>query len=880
MEPPFSILPTQSVAAASGGVPQGEGRVAGSPPRPPAPLPFNRAATAAVDLQFGQVVSQRSLHDKEVDDLRASLKDKEKAMRDLQDRLAQVERQNDDLRRSGARKEEALKDEKSAGLAAYKAEFDAERKELSELLAQARTQVRTLTGDLKSKQITHLEEVRHLQQENKRLEMIADQCKNEANRTINALELELDKQTSLMAELEKQLKLKDEQVKKAKKEVQRMTESLEKVAKELVARNKERDEELLRRQHQASLDAKRSSGELASLMQEKREMVRSEVRLKEEVLLLKAQWDKAQTAKAELQEDINGLQAKLEAREEAEGITGRELADTLAQLEAMKQENNRLHAMVDRLNEQLHASAEGSQLSEEALSKLKNEVLEQETKLAHCERDRAAFAAKMVRLTEATAGEAQRMLNEVDDFRVAVREAAVQHAPLEARDVEMELLREQVRERERHAKVPPAAPLHHGDEHACVALVNRLRDDLVVSWEDLRVLRSDVGDEQARFGDLHMQHAALKDAYIVDREHVATLTTNLNEANAAYAVLQVEKQKLQETLACHEQLINECADIGKERDAQQMKILRENDALKEELGVHRKTRDAADDAVAAARAQVEDAEAGVAQAKLAQNAAEDAKKDLEAAVHELTKEARKLKQELAEEKEARAAVQQKGDDRVSALHRAETDAEVVKRQLRDKAQAMDDLHEKARCAETENKALQDENYRLRDTVKGFEARLGQIEEAGQRDAPTSQLLSTELHGQLRANQQLRGLQDEADAKIQGLELEKRQLGATVSELKKEVQVLWRGMQESNTENHHYREALRTLPPQSVSAPRDRRAASPAATPVSMGYSGRAGAHATPGGEQRYSQEEALRSVEERVMSLLSSRGAEMALWDR
>ena len=392
-------------------------------------------------------------------------------------------------------------------------------------------------------------------------------------------------QASYVAECEKELSLKDAQVKKAKREVADATGNLEKVANQLISRSKERDGEILRRQHQYEADARRASDEMQALTLEKTQLVRDELHQKEENLLLKGQWDKAQTVIAELQQEIQSLTARLEAKGEAENITSREVGDALQQLEGMKQENNTLHGMNDRLNEQLRMAQEEAARSDEQTARLRDEACEAEEGFAGMQRERAAHTAKVLRLVEATMEETSRLVGEVDAFRMVVREAALQHAPEEARDMEMEILREQGREADLHAKRQQqgGSLVPHGDEAAVATLLARLREDIVIGWEDLRVVKSDVKDEISRFNDLNAQYLALKEAYVVDREHLATLTANLNEANTAYAKVQKEKGLMQESLREHDDRMKEFVSLSNDRDDNQARLLRENGTLKEQL---------------------------------------------------------------------------------------------------------------------------------------------------------------------------------------------------------------------------------------------------------------------------------------------------------
>ena len=661
---PYSILPTQNVAAAGTGTSAStaaaaaaansaaaaamgtygasSGRVSPqrtqvcvcfcirmrehntAPHHPPLP------PLQSVDLQFSQVVSQKQNIQKDMEALQLELDSKTRENADLHSKMRSLE----DDRVRLTREKQQLNLDRDEEARRLHGESERGRNQLSDMLKQLRQQVSTLESDKKSKALLHAQEMQELQEANKRLDNLvcnmichrsfpppplpphAHATHTLPTRTVRHLKEPIKHgeerhgvearrtgkchplsrtphkqlptataQETFVAECRKEIALKDEQVKKAKKEVARMTTTLEKVAKELVSRNKERDADILRRQQQYELDARRAGDELASLVQEKRDLTKNELQQKEELLLLKAQWDKAQTYTAELAQEIAGLNVRLEAKDEAERICMREAADAVEQLELLKSENNDLHAMNDRLNEQLAAAQEAAARAEERADRLHDDAVDTDDGMAALQRERAAYASKVVRMGEAAGAETERLVEEVDRFRLLVREAAIQHAPTEARDVEMELLREQGREAEQQQqqRKRALAPVQHGDEHAALALLQRLRDDLVMAWEDLRVVKSDVVDEIQRFNDLNAQHLALKEAYVVDREHLATLTTNLNEANAAYAKVTKERGILQDSLKEHDERMQEWVALSNDRDEHQAQLIRDNKNLKEDL---------------------------------------------------------------------------------------------------------------------------------------------------------------------------------------------------------------------------------------------------------------------------------------------------------
>eukprot|EP01061_Rhynchopus_euleeides_P010188 TRINITY_DN19581_c0_g1_i2.p1 TRINITY_DN19581_c0_g1~~TRINITY_DN19581_c0_g1_i2.p1 ORF type:complete len:840 (+),score=393.34 TRINITY_DN19581_c0_g1_i2:233-2521(+) len=759
-------------------------------------------------------------------------------------------------------------------MAEMQASYDRDRKQLSDLLAEARHQGRALTKDSKSQQILSAEKVASLMDEIKRLESLADHSKSDASRAVNDMELKLDKQATYITECEKQLALKDEQVKKAKKEVARATGNLEKVAQELVSRHKDRDTEIMRRQQQYETDARRATDELASLVQEKKDLTRSELQLKEEILLLKVQWDKAQTTNAELMQDISTLTARLDAKGESENITAREINDALQQLDAMKQENNGLHTMNDRLNEQLRMAQEEVVRVSEQASRLRDEAAEIEDNIAHAQRERASAASKVLRMVEATAEETVRLVEEVDAFRMIVREAAIQHAPEEARDMEMELLREQAREAELQTKRNRAL-VQNGDEHAVLTLSTRLREDIVLAWEDLRVVKSDVKDEISRFNDINAQHIALKEAYVVDREHLATLTSNLNEANSAYAKVQKEKAAMQDSLKEHDNRMQEFVALAHERDDNQAKLLRENKALKEEVLDLR----GAEQGSVTERVQWERRELGLREdidrlTKLELDSRQQ-KAELEGLLLSLRDELSRVTAELDEARRRQDNTHTESSDAAARLHEAETSADVLKNRAADLQTRLDSMKAKEDAAESENRTLRDENFQLRHSVEDLRAKMREVESSAMHVSSSQDTLTQQLRNQRGVNDLLKQTRDEADMKVMQLEEEKRVLTATVQDLKKETQALWHSMREASAENDQYRDALqisRMSHPAISPTPSHRTVRHPSPSPGHPGHASHT-AHTIPPGLAAHDNthvDDALRSIEERVSRLFAT----------
>ena len=649
---------------------------------------------------------------------------------------------------------------------------------------------------------------------------------------------------------------KDEQMKNAKKEVAMLRESLEKVAKELVNRSKDRDGEIMRRQQQHELDARRMADELQSLIADKKELSRIELQQREEIIVFRDKFEKAKITNAELAQEIGSLQERLTAKEENDNIYQREIDDTMEQMELLKQENNSLHSQTDRTNEKCRLLQEEIQRLEENMGRVRNNVAEGEEELTAFHRDRATFASKMRGGIESAVEETRRLVQEVDDFRMQVRESVIMHAPEEARDVEMELLREQQRERDNHQRA--TAPLPNGDEHSSITLVGRLREDLIISWEDLRVIRSDVKDEVSRMMDLYNQHHALKDAYVVDREHLATLTINLNEANAAFSKLQKEKQILQDALRDQDSWMKDAVKTTNESNIAREQLISENDRIKTELN---RIEDQGTDvdnlerSLIAVRTENERLHKDLVLSK-------HEKSDIEDVAAEDRQKLARMRNEFESMKIASQSSCEGEKMLRDEVFRASSDRDLYKEQTR---KCQNELQEFKHASESENRQLRDELFDLKRLNTSSAEKLAEYERRFEKLGTDSEALERQLRSQRGVQEDLMITRDEADQKVVFLEEEKAQLNNTVSHLKRGVEAMWSSMKEAKSDDS------RQLPVGS-STPRDqspltRMQHSPAITPV-RGISHRA--HST--------QEDDLKDIEDRVLNLLGARKSEMSSW--
>ncbi|KAJ9461618.1 hypothetical protein DIPPA_15420 [Diplonema papillatum] len=662
----------------------------------------------------------------------------------------------------------------------------------------------------------------------------------------------------MLAEQDKELSLKEEQMRKAKKEVATMRENLEKVAKELVGRNKERDAEIQRRQHQYEMEARRMGDELSSLIQDKRELTRVEIEQKDEILMLKAQLDKAQLTHAELVQEVSSGRNQLTLKEKADEINQREINDALQQLDAMKQENNNLHLMMERLNEQLRRASEDITRSQEQMNRLRDQITEQEDEMTQTHHDRAAFAAKLVRASEAATEETKRIVEEVDSFRVMAREAAIQHAPAESRDLEMELLREQNRERAEKTEQAAKAARHHGDEQAAVMLLTRLREDLVLAWEDLRVVRSDIADEISRYNDLHAQHLALKEAYIVDREHLATLTTNLNEANVAFSKLQKEKQAMHQALAKEDEWMQECMKMSAEREANQAALRQENAVLQDQLTRLKEVAGSAeiDQRLSAVRYENERLTAETWEARRRRSEAEDA---LVAAQDDLAQ----ARRDIDLMRKSQALNQTDDASSRGRLIELETEVDVLKK-INDELQAkLDRSKQREHAAEAENKQLRDERFELRHKLDDLQSRTTAAESS---DGHRQRMIAQQLQDDQHSISHLRSSRDDADRRAIRLEEERAHLTGHLNHLKSETAALAQGMRDASVENDQLKQIAGITPA------RNRGGASPV-SPTMSNPGGPGGAYPRPSSpydKALSQQDEALRDIQNRVSSLVNA----------
>eukprot|EP00755_Sulcionema_specki_P015804 Sspe_Gene.9898::Locus_3327_Transcript_1_1_Confidence_1.000_Length_2872::g.9898::m.9898 len=863
-----------------------------------------RPVQESVDTHLSLVAAKQTNQTKAVQDMKRKLDEKTRECQSLSEQIVKLKEYNHECMVAMKKEKEAMRDEMEAIVNKRRQQHDKDRTEMSALLTELRKEVSSLKAELEKErlgkqtgEVVLREEIRRLKDEHGKLDRQAEAYKNDANRSLNEMEIELDRQAALLVEREKELSLKDDQIVQAKKEVAMMRENLEKVAKELVARNKERDMAAMRKSKATEMDNRRISNELAALVEEKKEWTKHEFQLKEEILVVKSHWDKAQATNQELIQEIAGLNARLQAKEEEGRLNQAEVGDLVYQIEILRKENDTIHNTRDRLDNQLRKMHEETHRCEEQMSRMRDRLAEAEDDLTAMQSDRASFSAKVVRAVEAALEEAHRMSDEVDGFSIILREAALVHAPQEQRDEELQLQRKQLQEREAMRREIP--PVKHGDEYAAVSLLARLRDELVIAWEDLRVVRSDMKDELSRFDELQLQHAALKEAYVVDREHLASLTTNLNEANAAYAQLQKEKAALEESFKENDAFMVEAVRLSKERDDKRAQLLNEvqqlQDAAAEKDEEVRQAREALEEAekrLHAVRKENERLSNELWECKTQRG-------DVDDQLARSKDDASRLQVELEALKRHQGSLQQELAEAKARFHKGDSEAEFQKRQVAEVQQQLEILRKQELELEKENKSLRDENYVLSKQLGEIQARLRQIEHATTAHGSESQILVAQLEDTRDKNEKLRQSRDAADQRATLLEDEKHHLTSTVERLNNEVQALWHSVREATKENVRYKELLHergvsTSVPQAPQpspspltqagsilrnvSPGTRGARSPATPSFSLSPGG-PGAVGPTGLPQN--QETRLRDIEERVSELLSSRILpEMEQWGK
>eukprot|EP01062_Namystynia_karyoxenos_P052164 TRINITY_DN4150_c0_g1_i1.p1 TRINITY_DN4150_c0_g1~~TRINITY_DN4150_c0_g1_i1.p1 ORF type:complete len:859 (+),score=348.46 TRINITY_DN4150_c0_g1_i1:94-2577(+) len=477
--------------------------------------------------------------------------------------------------------------------------YDEERRESASTLEQLQRQLdahrRAAEDSARARAVGEQEAARlrdelgRAVQERDRIDQQAEVFQRTAQRSLSDLEQELERQVGVVAVKEQEVAVREQQMREAKQEVAAMREHLERAAKELISRDRDAAAAAQRSTAVREEEGHRLKAELAALEEGDRQR-------RGELSAMQQRCEEAQQHNQELVRELVALSHRVKLAESEADTLRDELTDMTAQRDAAA------GCARDEGVARGSAEREARRLSEvctdldQQLRRCRDELEDRVRELGKCQGERAAFAARTVRAAEAAGEELRRLCDEADCCRSALRERIIAGLPPPQRQAEEELRvsdeRERASRRLRAAGVAGEAQRQGGDEQAVSALLARQRDDLTAAWEDLRVIRADVSDEMARSAELARQHRALQEAYVVERDHLGSLTRSLEQANASCAKLAEEKRALEESHMRNDQWMHEAVGISRQRDAHRDAMLGELDELRQQIAQRDRAREA------------------------------------------------------------------------------------------------------------------------------------------------------------------------------------------------------------------------------------------------------------------------------------------------
>eukprot|EP01062_Namystynia_karyoxenos_P002790 TRINITY_DN10989_c0_g1_i2.p1 TRINITY_DN10989_c0_g1~~TRINITY_DN10989_c0_g1_i2.p1 ORF type:complete len:949 (+),score=393.55 TRINITY_DN10989_c0_g1_i2:85-2931(+) len=905
-------------SAASGPTPPQQGRAHYADNTPPAAPEGGAGEQQSVAYHLTRVATHNKSRDAQLERGREELERKGRQCSELEAQVAQHKAYAKQLKDRLEQEVASARAEVDDIVNKKQAQHDADRRQLSDLLGKLRAELAEARAEAQEEralrerlQGQQADAVGRVAAERDRVAQQADALQQSSSRRLNEAQMELARQGAALAEAEREAAEKDRLCRQAQQETSAMREHLERVARELVSRNRAGEEEVRRRVQDWNEERNRLMTELAAVVEDKRDWHAQELRLKEEILVLKAHWDKAQAHGEEQAMALSAAEARVKVLEEEGRLAAQEIRDLTEQVATVRGECDQLHEARARIDKELRRAGEELAHSDEQLRALRDELQETSDDVTAAQRDRNAFAAKMTRSTEGAREELRALVSVVDGFR----EAVFEHMAAEQRAAEPPQ-RAELAETERAAAEAWAAPGPQGEELAAAALSARLRDELAVAGEDLRLVRADVADELARARDLARQHRALQDAYVVDREHLESLTTSLNEANAAYARLTAEKQVLEEGYAKHDAAMAEAVRLSQERDEQRERLLGEVRELREALSSKGHTDDSLqqllqeqEQRLQAARDEAGRLAGDCADLRRAKAEAGERMGELEAELRRAEAQGAALRADLKRAEEARDAA-------LARAARAEGDSKFQEQHSGGAQREVGALRGQLRAAEDENRQMRDELARLCASAQRLQTRCRDLEGAHRSTTAQQEQAEQWLESARVTADAMREARDGADRRTAELEASESRLQRTVGELRREADTLWHALETAQVECDARARAMadtRERSPRAPPSPEPVRSLSPggqlgtsgagmllrspvaAASPMPGHYdhlspSGRAGspqsaARLTGDGgsvrsRRRLAQEERLREIEQRVSGLLATRVREMEMLTR
>eukprot|EP00760_Papus_ankaliazontas_P006873 PhM_4_TR13205/c0_g1_i1/m.53110 len=504
--------------------------------------------------------------------------------------------------------------------------------------------------------------------EKQRIEQQMEDYHSTMGRRLVDTERERDRLSSLLLQREQELAVKDSELRNSLRENANVREDLEKVAHDLVERNKRRDEASERRCHEYEEEICRVKGEQMRLVQESKELRDQLSRARNECMILSTQCETAQGINQDVtvdlhtaQETANDFAQKLN---DAEAESARK-DETIA---VLREENEGLLERIERLETAIRQKSEEDIVEAEKYAQVRLQYATLEDEAVTLRQEKDGFAHKVVGMSEQLYDEVRKVLREVDSARESFAEVTGDRA--------MSL--GNTTQQQRHHDNDDDLPMEPMDTAEQVEeYLARSVDRLVVVWEEVHALKMDTRHEIMRREEYGRQAAVMREAYDVDHAHIADLNGQIEQLRQELSAAHRETSSVKESMHDAERWMDEALRCTEEQKFRNEQLMVEKERLQTE--------------VASAHAQTDAMRLTFHEREVEMNA--------------MKAQSDKLARELWEIQRQKVASGEETNRLRDSVATMRSDMEAIARNLKRSQDECSDLREKADAADTDARCL-------------------------------------------------------------------------------------------------------------------------------------------------------------------------------